>query len=189
MADALPQRHGMLDDLAATARSVPAAALTRLPETAAFVFRGCGSAVERMGAAFGVAMPRDACRFAADAGRTAFWLGPDEWLLDAGNEAPETFFAAAQRELGALAHSLVDVSHRSMRIAITGSHSAYVLNHGCPLDLSLKAFPVGMCTRTIFGKATIMLWRPEESAFRLDVWRSFAPYVWQLLDEARSELA
>lgn len=189
MADALPQLHGALDDLAATVRSVPVAALARLPETAAFVFRGREAAIERMGTAFGVAMPRDACRFAAVAGRTAFWLGPDEWLLDAGNEASETFFASAERELGAFPHSLVDVSHRSTRIAITGSRSAYVLNHGCPLDLSLKAFPVGMCTRTIFGKATIMLWRPEESAFRLDVWRSFAPYVWQLLDEARGELA
>jgi sarcosine oxidase subunit gamma len=189
LADAHPQLQGALDELAAAARSIPAAALARLPGTAAFIFRGREAAIERMGAAFGVALPREACRFAAPGGRTAFWLGPDEWLLDAGNEAPETVFASVERELGTLPHSLVDVSHRSARIAITGPRSAYVLNHGCPLDLSLKAFPVGMCTRTIYGKATIMLWRPEEYAFRLDVGRSFAPYVWKLLDEARSELA
>jgi sarcosine oxidase subunit gamma len=47
---------------------------------------------------------------------------------------------------------------------------------------------VGMCTRTIFGKATIMLSRPAAITFHIDVWRSFAPYVWQWLDEARNEL-
>ena len=133
-------------------------------------------------------MPRDACRFAAVAGRTAFWLGPDEWLLDAGNRhlkrtsRPRSVNSARSRIRWS-------TSATARRHRDHGSRSAYVLNHGCPLDLSLKAFPVGMCTRTIFGKATIMLWRPEESAFRLEVWRSFAPYVWQLLDEARGELA
>src|SRR5688572_22529728 len=88
MADAHPQLQGALDELAAAPRSIPAAALARLPGTAAFIFRGREAAIERMGAAFGVALPREACRFAAPGGRTAFWLGPDEWLLDAGNEAP-----------------------------------------------------------------------------------------------------
>lgn len=46
-----------------------------------------------------------------------------------------------------------------------------------------------MCTRTIYAKATIMLSRPASDIFHIDAWRSFAPYVWQLLDEARSELA
>ena len=46
-----------------------------------------------------------------------------------------------------------------------------------------------MCTRTILYKATILLSRPRADTFHIDVWRSFAPYVWQLLDEARGELA
>jgi sarcosine oxidase subunit gamma len=63
------------------------------------------------------------------------------------------------------------------------------LNHGCPLDLAESAFPVGMCTRTILGKAPILLSRPEPDVFHVDVWRSFAPYAWSLLDEARQEFA
>ncbi len=189
MVDAPPCPRNALANLAAAARSISAAALARLPDSAKFVFRGRDAAVERMGAAFGVAMPREACRFGGNAGRTAFWLGPDEWLLDAGDTAPQTLLSSMEQALDALPHSLVDVSHRSTGLTITGSRSAYILNHGCPLDLSLEAFPVGMCARTILGKATIMLWRPEQAAFHLDVWRSFAPYVWRLLDEARSELA
>lgn len=188
MADTLPHPRSTLDNLVAHARSVPDAALVALPETARLVFRGREAAIERMGAVFGVPMPRAACRFARNGVRTAFWLGPDEWLLDAGDEAPERLFWSIERDLGALPHSLVDVSHRSTRFAIKGPLGTYILNHGCPLDLSFEAFPVGMCTRTIYGKATIMLWRPEEHAFCLDIWRSFAPYVWQLLDEARGEL-
>jgi sarcosine oxidase, subunit gamma len=82
--------------------------------------------------------------------------------------------------------SLVDVSHRSDGLAIAGAGAAFALNHGCPLDLSIKAFPVGMCTRTVLGKASVILSRHEEHVFHLDVWRSFASYVWQFLDEARS---
>ena len=45
-------------------------------------------------------------------------------------------------------------------------------------------FPVGMCTRTLFGKAEIVLWRMRADAWRIEVWRSFAPYVLGCLEEA-----
>jgi sarcosine oxidase, subunit gamma len=45
-----------------------------------------------------------------------------------------------------------------------------------------------MCTRTVFGKAEIVLWRPAEQSFRLEVWRSFSPYVAHLLHEVAREL-
>jgi sarcosine oxidase subunit gamma len=38
-----------------------------------------------------------------------------------------------------------------------------------------------MCTRTLFSKAPIVLWRTAADAFHLEVWRSFVPYVQQLL--------
>ena len=37
-----------------------------------------------------------------------------------------------------------------------------------------------MCTRTVFGKAEIVLWRIAPEVFHLDVARSFVPYVWAL---------
>jgi sarcosine oxidase subunit gamma len=57
-----------------------------------------------------------------------------------------------------------------------------MLNAGCPLDLDERAFPVGMATRTLFMKADIVLWRVAEQKFHIEVWRSFAPYVWSLLE-------
>lgn len=106
---------------------------------------------------------------AIDAGETAaLWLGPDEWLL-LGGAAPDTRLAA------------VDVSHRSVGLRLRGADAAILLAGGVPLDLRLAAFPVGMCTRTIFEKAEIVLWRRGEADWHVEVARSFAPYVQELM--------
>jgi sarcosine oxidase, subunit gamma len=61
------------------------------------------------------------------------------------------------------------------------------LSGACPLDLSLAQFPIGMCTRTVFAKADVLLWRTGADAFHLEVWRSFTAYVTGLLREIASE--
>jgi len=185
----LATRENSLDRLASAARAIPAATLAVLPDAAKLVFRGRPASIDVAGKAFGIALPREACRFTAKGNRTAFWLGPDEWLLQAVSEDSTALFARLDVALAGQSCSLVNVSHRSDAFALSGPEAAYILNHGCPLDLSLATFPIEMCTRTIFGKATIMLSRPAPDVFHIDVWRSFAPYVWQLLDEARRELA
>ena len=84
-------------------------------------------------------------------------------------------------------HSLVDIGHASTGLVIEGPQATAVLSHGCPLDLSIAAFPVSMCTRTILGKAQIVLWRTAEETFRVEMGRSFGAYVRRFLEEARRE--
>jgi sarcosine oxidase subunit gamma len=187
--DAMPKRASALAALAAAAKPVPAAALAPLPEAARFVFRAREGAIEPAGRAFGPALPREARRFVAATGRIAVWLGPDEWLLIAPGEEAAPIAAAIEAETAAAPHSLVDVSHRSVGIEVSGGEAAAVLNAGCPLDLSAEAFPVGAATRTVLAKAEIVLMRTGPETFRIDVWRSFAAYVWQYLEEARREFA
>jgi len=91
--------------------------------------------------------------------------------------------------LGALPHSLVDMSHRQLALEVSGPTAQTLLNAGCPLDLHISAFPVGMCTRTVLGKADIVLWRTGPDSFHVEVWRSFADYVARFLTEAARELA
>src|SRR5204862_236244 len=81
--------------------------------------------------------------------RAALWLGPDEWLLIAPEPAPRRFAAALAEALTGLPHSLVDVSHRQSALALSGPQATTLLAAGCPLDLDVGPFPVGMCTRTI----------------------------------------
>jgi sarcosine oxidase subunit gamma len=125
-----------------------------------------------------------ACRASAERGRAALWLGPDEWLLISAEPAADNASAALRAALAGLPHSLVDVSHRQLALEVTGPDAAVLLAAGCALDLEPAAFPVGMCTRTMLAKAEIVLWRIAPEAFRIEVWRSFAPYLSAFLSEA-----
>lgn len=180
-------RTGALEALSAGAPVIAAASLTACPPASRFNFRGRPEAFGPAGEAFGVALPQMACRAASAGSRHALWLGPDEWLLIAGDGEAADIAAKMESALASTPHSLVEVSHRNTALEVEGSHAADVLNSGCALDLSLKGFPVGMCTRTLFHKAEIVLWRIAENRFRLEVWRSFAAYVWAQLEEARRE--
>jgi sarcosine oxidase subunit gamma len=84
-----------------------------------------------------------------------------------------------------MAHSLVDVSQRQVALAVAEPGARDRLASGCPLDLDPEAFPVGMCTRTLFGKAEALLWRPSAEEYHLEVGRSFADYVRGCLREAQ----
>ena len=81
-------------------------------------------------------------------------------------------------------HALVDVSHRDKAFLVRGPTAALTINAGCPLDLQLAAFPAGACTRTLLGKAEIVLWRPTAEEFQIRTPRSFAAYVRDFLDLA-----
>jgi sarcosine oxidase subunit gamma len=71
---------------------------------------------------------------------------------------------------------------------VSGPQAAALLSAGCPLDLELSAFPVGMCTRTMLSKAEVVLWRTAADQFRLEVWRSFAAYVTEYLATAARDI-
>ena len=66
--------------------------------------------------------------------------------------------------LAGLHHSLVDVSHRHVAFRVAGARAADVLNSGCPLDLSPPAFPAGAATRTLLGKAEVILAKTDDRA-------------------------
>jgi len=162
--------------------------LEPLPAAARYSLRGGPDARSAASRAFGVELPATACRAASAAGRAALWLGPDEYLLIAPDRDAAAVAAALRAVLAGVAHSLVDVSHRQVAFAVKGPHADWLLAHGCPLDLELAEFPVGMCTRTVYVKAEILLWRTAADALRIEVGRSFADYVLAVLAEAALEL-
>ena len=100
-----------------------------------------------------------------------------EWLLLVPEPDGGALRQALANALVAVAHSIVDVSHRETELVIRGDGRARVLNAGCPLDLAEDTFPPGMCTRTLFGKAQVVLWRGKPRRFRLFVARSYARFV------------
>jgi heterotetrameric sarcosine oxidase gamma subunit len=143
------------------------------------VIRADQEAAVAIGDTLGVTLPLVACRSNRSSDRAALWLGPDEWLVlaDEGAELPTDYATA----------SIVDVSHRDTALSVSGTRATWAINAFCARDLHLSAFPIGMCTRTVLGKAEIVLWRTAEESFHIEVARSFAHYVWACLEEARRE--
>ncbi|MFM2409210.1 MAG: hypothetical protein RL481_38, partial [Pseudomonadota bacterium] len=101
----------------------------------------------------------------------------DEWLLLADP-------GAAMPTGAGLPVAITDVSDRSIGIQVEGPRAAALIMTGCPQDLD--RFPVGKASRTIFETVEIILIREAEHRFHIEVWRSFAPWLWTALTEAAS---
>jgi sarcosine oxidase subunit alpha len=146
--------------------------IEQLPPATMLSVRAAPPAATAIGMAIGVLLPTAPCRSVTSSDRAALWLGPDEWLV----EAPG---AAVPPDPG-----VTDVTWRTIALKISGPDAAWCLNGSCALDLDPSAFPVGMCARTLLGKAEIVLWRTAPDSFRLHVPRSFVPYVLACLRES-----
>ena len=164
----------------------PTVRVSLLAPTTRLSIRAPTAAASAIGMALGVLLPTVPCRTITARDRAALWLGPDEWLV----LAPETATTLAETATNAAAGhpasvipasvtpaSVVDVSHRTQALEISGPDATWCLNGVCALDLDQTAFPIGMCTRTLLGKAEVILWRLGTETFRLEVARSYLPYV------------
>ena len=158
-----------------------------LPNKTRFIFQGNAEARAVASTAWGVPFAEQACRAMRAGERATLWLGPDEYLLWDGASGTDLAAAATataiEQALGGLPHALVDIGHRQIGLQVCGPHAAEILSGACPLDLSIEQFPVDACTRTVFAKAEIVMWRTAADTFHLEVWRSFTPYVSDLLRE------
>lgn len=171
--------------LAGRALAATGVKLAVLPPAERISLRAPEASVTALSKALGVSLPRKPKTSTAKAGRTALWLGPDEWLVI--DEAAKDPLADCAK-VTAL-HSAVGISHRNVAVAVTGPAAAATINAGCPQDLSLGAFPVGASSRTILGKVEIVLLRTAADAFRVECWRSFSDYVFTFLSEAAGDAA
>lgn len=159
--------------------------LAVMPPAHRISLRAPDGSVAGLSKALGLTLPRKPKTSASKGSRSALWLGPDEWLvIDDASKDPVDACAGMEA-----LHSAVVVSHRNVAISVTGPGAAATINAGCPQDLSLAVFPVGACSRTILGKAEIVLLRTGEDAFRVECWRSFSDYVFTFLSEAARDAA
>ena len=165
------ERHSPVEDLAGTmdAAGGRAVALRELPFLAHVNVR--------------TELPEPPGRVAEVRGRTALWLGPDEWLVvgdDGEQRAIEDAFGDAL--------SVVDVSGQRTTLELRGPRARDVLEKGCSLDLHPWRFAAGRCAQTLLARADVVLWQvDDEPRYRLLVGRSFAPYLVHWLVDAMAE--
>ncbi|MBU6252314.1 MAG: sarcosine oxidase gamma subunit [Alphaproteobacteria bacterium] len=105
-------------------------------------------------------------------------LGPDEWML-------RTADGAALPDAHGKLVAVTDISHRNIGLIVEGERAIEVLSAGCPLDLA--GFAIGRATRTIFETVEIIVEREAADRFHVEVWRSFAPWLWTALTQVASE--
>ena len=146
--------------------------------------RASAKEVTKLTKPLGLKLPTTPLATTTSKSRSALWIGPDEWLVI---DSVPSSIQPLMKNLASEKCSHVDVSQRNTAIIVSGKNVENVLNAGCPRDLSLEYFPVGCCSRTIFGKIEIVLWRLDEDTFHIEVWRSFSDYLWDyLLDASRT---
>lgn len=161
------------------------AVITGVPAQARLLLHCTPADRGAMAGALELELPDEMLRAGYARGWHALHLSPDEWLLIGSPDEAAALVMKTGSEASAIAHSLVDISERNVGVTVTGEGAADLLNAGCALDLSDEAFPPGSCTRTLFGKADILLWRPTQApAFRVEYARSFADYVRRLMAAA-----
>ena len=198
MPDDAPTRVSALGPLGAPAADPgPAGAPVRLWETAHTAkinLRGNVNDDGYMGAVagvVGVAPPAAPNRQAAAGNLGLVWLGPDEWLLTgpAGRE-PE-LGDELRRATAGMDVSIVDVTEQRTVIEIAGARARDVLAKLSALDLHEREFGPGAAAQTRVGKAGVLILNRAaegaEPAYALHVNRSFAAYLWRLLEDAAVE--
>jgi sarcosine oxidase subunit gamma len=127
-------------------------------------------------AAPALGLPLEPNRVQASDGRSALWLGPDEWLVVA--DGPLAL------DVPAGAGSVVDLSANRVVLELRGPGARDVLAAGCALDLHPRAFGPGRCAQTLLARANVILEQTAADAYRVYVRPSFAAYLRDWLDEA-----
>lgn len=135
--------------------------------------------------AFGLVLPTRVGEGAHKDARSAWCLSPYEWLLHAPEAEQNAIVDAFADIRDTSAHSLVVISDREITYGLSGPRATELLTTGCPIDL--RRIAVCNSKRTVFDSAQMVLIRDGETAWRLKVWRSFAPHVEALLTTAHRE--
>jgi sarcosine oxidase subunit gamma len=156
--------------------------ITVLPPAERISLRAPAASLTALSKALGLDLPKTPKTSASSGGRVALWLGPDEWLVIDQTGDPLGDCARVKA-----LHSAVGVSHRNVAFSVSGPGAAATIGAGCPQDLSLKAFPVAACSRTILGKVEIVVLRTAADSFRVECWRSFSDYVHAFLLDAAAD--
>lgn len=165
----------------------PDLSVSLMPLRGRFSLRLMPEGTDPAGEVLGFRLPMRIGARQAAGSREVVCLGPDEWLVvcdDADRAVIEQGFATLA---ASVPHALVDLSDRELTVSVSGARATELLTLGWPRDPQSVA--VGTARRTVFDGVTVVIWRDGETQWRLDVWRSFAPHVLDLLLTGCRELA
>lgn len=115
-------------------------------------------------------------------GAVAMWMSPDEWWLLVPRANRDAMEGALRRQLAGLHAQVVDNSGGIALLRLAGVHHVQLLRHLTAYDTSRLA--VGRCVCTVFPKASVTVARGDDDGVMLLFRRSFAGWVWQLIERS-----
>jgi sarcosine oxidase subunit gamma len=148
---------------------------------------------ERVRSAIGLNLPVIPNTTTSDAGVTALWLGPDEWLLVARPGREAEIVGKLRDALAGQLAAVTDVSEARTVIALAGPQARALLAKATGIDLHVSAFRAGLCAQTGAARANVILHQTRDDGpggpeYELYVAGSFADYLWRWLAEAAHDL-
>jgi sarcosine oxidase subunit gamma len=124
---------------------------------------------------------------------TVLWLGPQEFLVVAPEEAHDSLggdlIGSLVAALGDAPGQVVDLSANRTTFELSGARARAVLEKGCSLDLHPRSFTPGTALNTEVGNIPVVLFKTGEESFRLFPRASFADYLGRWLLDAMREFA
>ena len=144
----------------------------------------------KVGKILGIILPKEACSISSQEKITAFWLGPNEWLLVSNNEiAKETntyeleqvlFDGISKTNLGAV----TNVTDHFTVFSLSGSNVFEVLSKACPFDFDSKDFGDNKVVQTLLNHIDVTILRKSENNVDLYVRRSFANHLFNWIQDS-----
>lgn len=121
--------------------------------------------------------PRAALRCAAG---VVLWQSPDEWWLLCARAERDRLIAALEQALAGCFAQVVDNSGGFTALRVSGTPHLRLLAHLSPYDF--ESLAIGQCVSTVVSKAGFTVLRSDAQGVTLIFRRSFADYVWQLIE-------
>lgn len=137
--------------------------------------------VDEVRRVFAVELPRTPNTTARSDALTAFWLGPESWLVVAHHATPRFDFPVERDAINAAGGALFYVSAARVAYVVRGNGAAALLARRCPLDFHPSAFPVECCAQSLLGHVGALFYRRDADTFVVMVARSFARDAWHAL--------
>ena len=125
-------------------------------------------------------------------GVAVLWLGPDEFLAIAEDEAqggpdPVAWAADLAALIVGMPGQVLDLSANRTTLELSGEHAQDVLDSAVRIDLDPCALPAGSAVATLLGGVPVLLWRTRPECFRVMPRSSFAVHVARWLLDAMRE--
>ena len=168
------------------AQSKAGVRVAELPNITCIVLRGHADddgLLRAVQAACGVALPTQPCTYSATANTIALWISPDEWWLLAPRVARDGLVTALRQATAGQHAQVADNSGGIACLHVAGPQHVTLLRHLSPYDFE-SSLPVGRCVSTVVPKAGITVLRGADDGVLLLFRRSFADWVWRLVERS-----